>query len=186
MKRVMRLVAFTGLMTLGGAWLTAAPAGATAPEVFHSQIDDTFIGVTDFCGFTVDIVVQGTDTFQVFFDRFGNVSRIQDESHVVQTITNEANGKVVYQENSSHFSEPAPVVNADGTITLTDTFTGLPERIYTDHSNTLTKDVGYIAFVATFDANGNFISQEVIEHGPHPDADSDFELFCDAITAAIG
>jgi hypothetical protein len=37
------------------------------------------------------------------------------------------------------------------------------------------------AAVDTFD----LISSEVVQRGPHPEADSDFELFCDAITAAL-
>jgi len=173
-----------------GVWLVVlvlgSAAGAKPPQVFHTQISDTFT-IENFCGFTVDVVSEGTDTFEVFFDRFGNVSRIQDENHFVATITNEANGKVVYLEVSNRFSQPAPVVNANGTITFTPTYTGLPEHIYTSHSDTLVKDVGFITFVTTFDSEGMFISQVIeIEHGPHPEADSDGTLFCAAITSAIG
>ena len=96
MKRVVQVVALSGLMTLVAGWLAAAPAGAAAPQVTHTKVNVTLTGI-DVCGFTVDSVVQGTDTFKVFFDRFGNVS-IQDVSHVVSTLTNEANGKVVYVE----------------------------------------------------------------------------------------
>ena len=181
MKRVVHVVALTGLMTLVAGWLAGAPAGAATPQVSHTQVSVSFTNI-DVCGFTVDSVVQGTDTFEVFFDRFGDVSKIQDESHVVSTLTNEANGKVVYVENASRDNQPAPVVNPDGTITITDTLTGMPVRIYTSHSNTLVKDVGYLWFVVTFDSQGNFLSEQVIEHGPHP---GDFP-FCDAITSAIG
>jgi hypothetical protein len=77
------------------------------------------------------------------------------------------------------------VVNPDGTITFTDTLTGMPLRVYTSHSSTLVKDVGFLSMVATFDAQGNFLSEQVIEHGPHPFA-GDFTVFCDAIASAIG
>ena len=95
---------------------------------------------------------------------------IQDVSHVVSTITNEANGKVVYVENAGRDSQPAPVVNPDGTITTIDTLTGMPVRIYTSHSNTFVQD-GFLSFVATFDSQGNFLSEQVIVHGPHPPGD---------------
>jgi hypothetical protein len=134
------------------------------------------------CGFTVDSVVQGTDTFVVFFDRFGNVSMTQDVSHVVSTITNVANGKVVYVANAGRDNQPAPVVNPDGTFTTTDTLTGMPVRIYTTHSNTLVKQAGYLSFVNTFDSQGDLLSEQVVVHGPHP---GEFP-FCDAIASAIG
>jgi hypothetical protein len=184
MKRVVQVVALSGLMTLVAGWLAAAPAGAAAPQVTHTKVNVTLTGI-DVCGFTVDSVVQGTDTFKVFFDRFGNVS-IQDVSHVVSTLTNEANGKVVHVEAAGRDAfQPDPVVNRDGTITATDTLTGIPLRIYTSHSSTLVKDVGFISMVTTFDAQGNVLSEQVIEHGPHPFA-GDETVMCDAIASAIG
>ena len=184
MKRVVQLVALSGLMTLVAGWLAAAPAEAAAPQVTHTKVNVTLTGI-DVCGFTVDSVVQGTDTFKVFLDRFGNVL-IQDVSHVVSTLTNVANGKVVYVSNASRDAfTPDGVVNPDGTITFTDTLTGMPLRVYTSHRSTLVKDVGFLSMVATFDAQGNFLSEQVIEHGPHPFA-GDFTVFCDAIASAIG
>jgi hypothetical protein len=139
----------------------------------------------DQCGFRVNSVVQGTDTFQIFFDRSGNVA-LQDVSHVVSTLTNVANGKVVYVDNASRDAfTPDGVVNRDGTITFTDTLTGMPIRVYTSHSSTLVKDVGYLSLVSTFDAQGNFLNEQVIEHGPHPFA-GDFAVYCHAIASAIG
>jgi hypothetical protein len=184
MKRVVHVVALTGLMTLVAGWVAAAPAGAATPQVSHTQVNVSLTGI-DVCGFTVDSVVQGTDTFEVFVDQFGNVS-IQDLSHVVSTLTNEANGKVVYVEGVGRDAfQPDPVVNRDGTITATDTLTGMDVRVYTSNSSTLVKDVGFLSMVATFDAQGNFLSEQVIEHGPHQFA-GDSTVFCDAITSAIG
>jgi hypothetical protein len=183
MKRVVQVVALTGLITLVAGWVAGAPAGAAPPQVVHTKVNVSLPNI-DVCGFTVDSVVQGTDTFEVFVDRFGNV-RIQDQSHVVSTLTNDANGKVVYVDNASRDAQPFPVVNPDGTITFTDALTGMPVRVYTPHSNTLVKDVGFLSFVDTFDSQGNFLSQQVIEHGPHPFG-GDFTVFCDAIASAIG
>ena len=186
MMRVVRVVAVTGLMTLVVGWLGAAPSGAaTPPQVFHTQVDVSLPGI-DVCGFTVDSVVQGTNTFQVFFDKFGDPSTLQSVGHVVSTLTNEANGKVVHVEASGRDNfDAAPVVQPDGTLTFTDTLTGIPLRIYTSHSSVLLEDVGFNSFVATFDSDGNFLSEEVIVHGPHQFL-GDQTVMCDAITAAIG
>lgn len=185
MTRVVRVVALIGLMTLVGGWLAGAPAGATTPpEVVHSKVNVSLPNI-DVCGFTVDSVVQGTDTFIMFFDRFGNLS-IHDQTHVVSTLTNKANGKVVHVEAAGRDAfQPDPVVNPDGTITKTDTLTGMPVRIYTAHSSTLVKDVGFLSQVSTFDSEGNLLSVQVIVHGPHPFG-GDFTVFCDAIASAIG
>jgi len=164
--------------------LAGAPAGAAAPEVVHTKVNVSLPGI-DVCGFTVDSVVQGTNTFQMFVDRFGNVS-IQFLSHVVRTLTDEANGNVVHVESAGRDRfQLDPVVNPDGTMTTTDTLTGMSQRVYTSHRNTLLKDAGFISFVATFDAEGNFLSEQVIEHGPHPFG-GDFTVFCEAIASAIG
>jgi hypothetical protein len=184
MKRGLQVVALTGLVTLAAGWVAGAPAGAAAPQVSHTKVNVSLTGI-DVCGFTVDSVVQGTDTFQVFVDKLGNVS-IQDLSHVVSTLTNEANGKVVYVSNAGRDAfQPDPVVNRDGTITATDTLTGMDVRVYTSHSSTLVKDVGFLSMVDTFDSEGNFLSEQVIVHGPHQFG-GDFTVFCDAIASAIG
>src|SRR5689334_23051306 len=53
MKRVVQLVALSGLMTLVAGWLAAAPAGAAAPQVTHTKVNLSLPGI-DVCGFTVD------------------------------------------------------------------------------------------------------------------------------------
>jgi len=51
----------------------------------------------------------------------------------------------------------------------------------------LLRDAGVISFANTFDLEtGDFISFEVtVNNGPHPEADSDFTLFCETLTAAL-
>ena len=182
-NRVVQVVALTGLMTLVAGWLAGAPAGAAMTQVFHTKVNVSLTNI-DVCGFTVDSVVQGTDTFEVFFDKSGNASS-QDQTHVVSTLTNEANGKVVHVAQSGRDRTPSPVANPDGTLTFTDTLTGIDIRVYTSASNTLVKDAGFLSLVSTTDSQGNLLSQQVIEHGQHPFA-GDFTVFCDAIASAIG
>jgi hypothetical protein len=104
---------------------------------------------------------------------------------VTSTLTSRTNGKVVYVDNASRDSLPAPVVNADGSFTVTDTLTGSPERVYTSHSNVLVRDVGFVSIVDTVSAKGKLLSEQVIVHGVHQASGED-AVFCDAIAAAIG
>ena len=184
MKRVVQVAALTGLMTLAAASIGGAPAGAATPKVVHTKINLSLTNI-DQCGFTVNSVVQGTSTMQTFVDASGNVT-IHQEAHVVSTLTNVANGKVVHVSGAGRDAfTPNGVVNPDGTTTFTDTLTGMPVRVYTSHSSTLLKDSGFMSIVTTVDAQGNLLSQQVTEHGPHPFA-GDFTVFCNAITSAIG
>jgi hypothetical protein len=182
-RRMGIVVTLTGLMTLAAGWLAVAPAGAATTQVFHTRVNVSLPGI-NVCGFAVDSVVQGTDTVQVFTDQSGNTS-MQELTNIVSTLTNTANGKVVHVAQSGRDSTPFPVVNPDGTLTFTDTLTGIDQRVYTTHSDTLVKDAGFLSIVTTTDSQGNFLSQQVIEHGPHPFA-GDFTVFCDAIASAIG
>ena len=182
MKLVVRTVVLTGLMTLVAGWAVAAPAGAAPPEVVHTMVNVSLTGID--CGFTVNSVIRGTNTFKVSFDESGNAS-FQSEAHIVSSLTNVENGKVVHVDSAGRdaFSDVG-VVNPDGTITFTDTLTGRDLRVYTSH-NVLLRDAGFLAIVDTVDSEGNFLRQELITHGPHQFA-GDFAALCDAITAAIG
>lgn len=180
MTRRLQGIAATGLAALVTAFLAQVPAAADTPP---NKVDFSYTGIP-VCGFTVDSVVQGTDTARGFVDNAGNFW-VQDESHIVSTLTNEANGKVVHVEGSARdLFQPDPVVNPDGTITATDTLTGTPERVYTSHSDVMVKDVGLVSMVDTFDADGNLINEQVIVHGVQqvsgPDA-----AYCAAITSAL-
>lgn len=163
---------------------TAAPAGAATPQITHMKVDLTLTGI-DQCGFTVNSHVRGTNTFQIRVDRSGNVV-IQATAHIVSTLTNVANGKVVHVDSAGRDRfTPDGVVNADGTTTFTDTLTGRDLRIYTSHSDVLLRDAGYLSMVATVDSEGDMLSERVTVHGPHQFA-GDFTAFCRALTAAIG
>ncbi|WP_457101715.1 hypothetical protein [Microbacterium sp. P5_E9] len=185
MKRVVPMVALTGLLTLGVGWAVAAPAAAgTPPEVFHDKIDLSLKNI-DQCGFTVNSIVKGTSTFKVTVDASGTQS-FQHTAHVVSTLTNVANGKVVHVDSAGRDAwSDGGVENPDGTFTFTDTLAGRDIRIYTSHSSVLMKDVGFLAIVETVDSEGNLISQELLEHGPHQFA-GDFDAMCDVIADAIG
>ena len=169
------------------AALAVLPAGALGakPEIFHTSFLDTEEDV-DVCGVIVDIVAEGVFTDKVFFDQEGNFVRFMSTASAKVTLTAE-NGKSVIIRNAGQFTDVEPVVDEEaGTITFFTTFKGLPEKIQTAHGPVLLRDAGLITFVDTFDLEtGEFISSDLIIKGPHPEAESDFTLFCEVISEAL-
>jgi hypothetical protein len=104
------------------------------------------------------------------------------------TFTNPVNGKAVVVSVAGQNRGSAPIVDEEaGTITFLTSSKGLPEQIKTPSGPVLTRDAGIITFADTFDLEtGEFISSElVLIKGPHPEADSDFTLFCEVVTEAL-
>jgi len=169
------------------AALAILPAGALGakPEIFHAHFLDTEEDV-DVCGVIVDIVAEGVFTDKAFFDKEGNFVRFMSTASVKVTFT-AANGKSVIVQNAGQFTDVEPLVDEEaGTITFFTTFKGLPEKIQTAHGPVLLRDAGLITFVDTFDLDtGEFISSELIIKGPHPEAESDFALFCEVVSEAL-
>lgn len=63
---------------------------------------------------------------------------------------------------------------------------GLPERWKLAHGGVLIRDAGYVVIRQTIE-DGEIVDQEVlVNKGPHPDLDSDFELFCEILVPALG
>lgn len=135
---------------------------------------------------TVDVAVIGLFTDLVFFDKAGNFVRSTSTSSFKVTVT-DADGDAVVVQNSGLIQTREIVDEEAGTITFLSTFKGLPEKIQTAHGPLLLRDAGIATFADTFDlVTGEFISSEVIgQKGPHPELDSDFELFCDIVTDAL-
>ena len=169
------------------ATLAVLPASALGakPEIFHANFLDIEEDV-DVCGITVDIVAKGVFTDKAFFDKEGNFVRFISTASVTSTLTAE-NGKSVTIQNAGQFSDVEPLIDEEaGTITFVTTFKGLPEKIQTANGHVLLRDAGLITFMDTFDLEtGEFISSDIIVRGPHPEAESDFALFCEVITEAL-
>lgn len=182
-----RLTFLRALLVALIAAFALLPAGALAakPEIFHSHFLDTEEDV-DVCGITVDVVAEGVFTDKAFFDKEGNFVRFNSTASAMVTLTAE-NGKSVIIQNAGQFTDVEPLVDEEaGTITFVSTFKGLPEKIQTAHGPVLLRDAGVITFVDTFDLEtGESISSDVIIKGPHPEAESDFNLFCEVVTEAL-
>lgn len=138
------------------------------------------------CGMTVDTQVEGVFTDLVFFDQQGNFVRFMSTASFRITVT-DADGDAVVVQNAGLFEEHEVVDAEAGTITFITTFKGLPEKIQTAQGPLRLRDAGIATFADTFDlATGEFISSEVtVVKGPHPELDSNFELFCDVVTDAL-
>jgi hypothetical protein len=182
-----RLRFFRALLLTGLVALVVAPAGAIGakPERFHERVVEFFEG-DNVCGLTVDTSVSGVFTDLAFFDKEGNFVRFMNLSSFRVTFT-DADGDSVIVQNANLFQDSAPIIDEEaGTITFMVTFKGLPEKIQTANGPVLLRDAGIATFVDTFDLEtGELLSSQVITKGPHPELDSDFELFCEIVTDAL-
>lgn len=144
-------------------------------------------GDAEVCGIVVDIVAKGVFTDKVFLDKQGNFVRFQSTASGMVTFTAE-NGKSVISQFAQQYVEAEPVVDeAAGTITFVYSFKGMPEMLRTSHGAVLLRDAGLITFSDTFDLEtGEFLASDiVVNKGPHPEADSDFVLFCEVVSEAL-
>jgi hypothetical protein len=173
-----------GIVAATVALVTLPAAVAANPEVNHFAFSDTFSD-DDFCGtgMTVDISTSGHGT--EFFAPNQPVDYRQNiEGNNV--FTNPLNGNTVINHFANTFSALTISGDPEGLHVEEFTFKGLPEVLRTNHGGVLIRDAGYIIFHQTFDGD-EFISSEIfVDKGPHPDAESDFELFCDVMTGALG
>jgi hypothetical protein len=164
--------------------LIAPPATVAAnPQVNHFKFSDTFRD-TDFCGtgMTVNISAAGHGT------EFLAPNQPVDYRQTIEgnvTFTNPLNGKTVINHFANTFSDTTISGDPDGLHVHEFTFKGLPEMLRMEHGRVLLRDAGYLIFHQTFDGD-EFISSEIfVDKGPHPDAESDFALFCEVMTSAL-
>jgi hypothetical protein len=102
------------------------------------------------------------------------------------TFTNPATGDVVIQRFAGPIWDTLISGDPAGLHVTESTVKGLPELIKTPHGGVLSRDAGYLVVRNTFDGD-EFISSEILlAKGPHPDIESDFELFCELTTEALG
>ena len=184
MSRISLFIA--SLAAVAGVAVLPSTALGAQPERFHDQFLDVVEDV-EVCGINVDVVAKGVFTDLVYFDEDGNFVRFLSMASGMTTFTAD-NGKSVVLQFAGQFSEVEPIVDeAAGTITFITSNKGLPEKIMTGGGPVLLRDAGVITFGNTFDLEtGEFLGFEiVVNHGPHPEADSDFTLFCEVIAAAL-
>jgi hypothetical protein len=162
-------------------FLTSGTALAASKPIaqFHDHFTESFSA--ELCGIEVDAVITVTDNFFVYED-----GSFKDALSVRQTFTNPDTGKSVVLTAAGTTTGTAIIDEDAGTISFVTSFVGLPEKIATAHGSVLLRDAGIITFTDTFDfETGEFLGTQVSVHGPHPEADADFELFCQTIVPAL-
>jgi hypothetical protein len=165
------------------AALTVAAAGSAAKPTMqsHENFTDTFDD--EICGIAGTSEVRGVDNFTLYAD-----NTFKDNFELQQTFTAAGSGKSIVFHVAQHVTgNDEPIDNGDGTLTFVNTFKGLPEQIKLPNGRVLSRDAGSVTFTLLIDAaTDELISQTVSsEKGPHPDLDSDFEIFCNVVAPAL-
>ena len=180
---VRRLAAGTALGVALMA-LVGAP-GALAAGQQHNHFRDIGTDVDpDFCGTGVEIDV----AFNVVVNEWQAPHKADFKSTASGkiTLTNPLTGDIAID----HFSGPTWVINIsgdpEGDHVEEVTVKGLPELWRLAHGRVLIRDAGYVVIRQTIE-DEEIVDQEVlVNKGPHPDLDSDFELFCETLVPALG
>ena len=169
------------------AALALMPAAALAAPPGHEHFRDVGTYVDpDFCGTGQTINFSFDARVNVWISPEGAEELVRTTFSAKQVWTNPDTGDSVTVSSAGTSTEVLISGDPGGLHTVLATTKGLPEKIQTTHGPVLTRDAGIIAFLVTFDGD-EFISQEtVLVKGPHPDAESDFELFCEVTVPALG
>ena len=155
--------------------------GAGPIQQFHDHF--TAGSTAEICGIPTNVQVVETQNIFLFAD-----NSFQVTISARTTFTNPVNDKSVVTTLAGQISGTAPIVDeAARTITFLTSYKGLPEKVQTANGPVLLRDAGIITFADKFDLDtGAFISEQiVVNKGPHPEADSDFTLFCEVVTPAL-
>jgi hypothetical protein len=184
MKRLVSLLIASTLLVLTLAY----PASARRVEGGSGQFDETLDEVV--CGVPVTTHSVGRFSFLVK-EIPGNSLPLFQEAHSFRVTWTKADGDSLNLFVAGLSNDVSIVQNEDGTTTFTFAESGIPEMIRDSEGNVVTKDVGRIVFADTWDLsdpeNPIFISGGVVSvAGPHPEADSDFALFCEIFVAELG
>jgi hypothetical protein len=163
--------------------LTAQLALGARPVHERFTVDEVF--TEELCGIevTTHVVIKGN--FLGFDDRSVDISRVDITWTNAEGdwLQNFIAGPVWFEER------------LDGDIlTLVDRHAGVHERLRSSAGITAAFDRGLIEFRTVIDLNDLedeeddvFLSSEtVIQAGPHPEADSDFALFCEVVEDVLG
>jgi hypothetical protein len=163
--------------TSGGAFAAAPIANE------HTSFTDTF--QDQVCDIPGTSVVNVVDNFKLYAD-----GTFRDTTRIRQVFTAENGKAVVIFAAQQVTGLNDPIQNADGTITFINTFKGLPEKLSILHGPTLSRDAGVVTVTTTLRPLGDdefeLVSQTFSgEHGPHPDLESGFEVFCNVLVPAL-
>jgi hypothetical protein len=182
-SRARRFAAATGVAVVLVAIATTPAALGASPQGNHFRDTGTDVD-PDFCGTGKQVDIAFNVRVNEWLAPHKADFKTTTSGKVI--LTNPLTGDAVI----SKFAGPTWVETMSGDpagLHVEEVATkGLPELIKTPHGGVLTRDAGYIVLRNTFDGD-EFISGEiVVNKGPHPEAESDFELFCQVVPEALG
>jgi hypothetical protein len=179
-----KLASFVAVAVLALMVGTAPAAPAAEPGVTPHDVSATFTD-PDFCGTgaSVDVTV-AIDGVQ-FLTPNGGLDFVQ-VSHSTFTLTNPETGATVINHLAGRYTETAVSGDPDGIHTVEAHFIGLNEQLRSQDGGLLSRDAGVLVVLFTFDGDQDVSAEIVSITGPQPDAASDFALFCEVTTAALG
>ena len=187
---------FAAVLTVIGLFVAmAGPAGAIKPEkiTINEAFDENVCGIDvhmTVTGFEIlhiqDYVIQGNDADDNDF-WIGVINQ-----HLTITYTNAA-GVTLTNTVRNTIQEGDLVDIGDGNWLYSYSVNGQPLRLQSGNQNVLV-DVGAISFEVIFhfgdletDADDEFVSETITSiSGPHPQAESEWELFCEVFTDLLG
>jgi len=160
-----------------------------APVAASAGPDEQFLDVgsetdPDFCGTGEPIDVSWKIRVNLWFlPGTDELSKLTQSGKVWFT---NPNGRSVRLSFAGRVTNVITAGDPEGVHTHVFTTKGLPEKIQLVNGRVLTRDAGLIVETVTFDENGEVIDYSATWKGPHPEAASDFALFCDVMTQALG
>jgi hypothetical protein len=162
-----------------------AASGALAAGQQHDHFRDVFTDVDDdFCGTGQRIDIAGNVLVNEWNAPHKGDFKTTASGKI--TLTNPLTGDAAV----SRFAGPTWVVNIsgdpEGDHVQQVTVAGLPELWKLAHGRVLIRDAGYVVLLQTIEDDELVANEVLIEKGPHPDLDSDFELFCEVMPEALG
>jgi hypothetical protein len=160
-------------------------AASAAPSIEHVRDVGTDVD-PDFCGTGETVNVAFDVRANIFFTPGAEeeFDKLTQSGKVV--FTNPANGRSVILTFAGQVRNVITEGSEEGVHTHVFTTKGLAEKIRTANGPVLTRDAGLIVETVTFDENDEVIDYSATWKGPHPEAASGFELFCEVTTAALG
>jgi hypothetical protein len=179
-RSLTRAIVVAPLLAVVGA---VATSGAQAAQVFHAH--GTLSTTDTVCGIpAVNIDIKSDQNTVMSAD-----GAFKTTGSFRQTYTNPANGKSVIVYTAGQSSGTSYVFDlAANTVTFDLSYKGLPEKIQAANGPVLIRDAGTITLREVFDlTTGDNISETIVGvTGPHPVAESAFNISCDIVDAAIG
>jgi hypothetical protein len=167
--------------------LALMPAAALAAPPGHEHFRDAGTEVDpDFCGTGQTINISFDNRVNIWIAADSPTGLVKTTFSGKTVFTNPATGDSVTVSSAGQFTEEEVSGDPAGLHTVLVTNKGLQEKIQTTHGPVLTRDAGIIAFLLSFDGDEFLGFETVVVKGPHPEADADFELFCEVMTEALG